>query len=303
MTHKTKVLLGLMALGAIFSVFVFVKSANLQLPALKNLKSSALSIIDKDWDNDGLDNSDESYWNTDPNNPDTDGDGFLDGEEVASGHDPLIPGPDDFLPTNENLTRKMSYLTLAGLYEGSLKPDNPDYEATLNELSLVIMDDAVNSFHSDISGVSLHIISSDKVSQQKYIEEFSGTYEDFLEIFIRQMSSLEENLNNIGFRGFTDNGVVRNFRESSAGYRKVFDELERMNVPKGWEANHLGTIKLAKDLSLISEAVINGGEDPIKATIGLNNLLNLWEVLPRITEAYSTKIQKEGLNSEKTIFR
>lgn len=292
-----------MALGAIFSVFVFVKSANLQLPALKNLKSSALSIIDKDWDNDGLDNSDESYWNTDPNNPDTDGDGFLDGEEVASGHDPLIPGPDDFLPTNENLTRKMSYLTLAGLYEGSLKPDNPDYEATLNELSLVIMDDAVNSFHSDISGVSLHIISSDKVSQQKYIEEFSGTYEDFLEIFIRQMSSLEENLNNIGFRGFTDNGVVRNFRESSAGYRKVFDELERMNVPKGWEANHLGTIKLAKDLSLISEAVINGGEDPIKATIGLNNLLNLWEVLPRITEAYSTKIQKEGLNSEKTIFR
>src|SRR3989344_6434284 len=134
MTHKTKVLLGLMALGALFSVFVFINSFGFSGASLINIKSSVLDIVDNDWDDDGLSNKEESYWDTDSDIPDTDEDGFLDGEEVASGHDPLIPGPDDLLPTKENLTQKMSYLTLAGLYEGSLKSENPDFENSINEL-------------------------------------------------------------------------------------------------------------------------------------------------------------------------
>ena len=40
-----------------------------------------------DYDGDGL--MDEEKWGTDPNNPDSDGDGYLDGEEVDEGADPL----------------------------------------------------------------------------------------------------------------------------------------------------------------------------------------------------------------------
>ena len=46
---------------------------------------------DFDTDNDGLDDTDEATYGTDPLNPDTDGDGALDGEEVDAGSDPLDP--------------------------------------------------------------------------------------------------------------------------------------------------------------------------------------------------------------------
>ncbi len=44
-----------------------------------------------DPDNDGLSNIGEFRLRTDPNNPDTDGDGWTDGQEVAAGSDPLDP--------------------------------------------------------------------------------------------------------------------------------------------------------------------------------------------------------------------
>ena len=50
-----------------------------------------------DPDNDGLTNAQESLWGTNPNNPDTDKDGYNDGKEVANCHNPLVPAPNDKL--------------------------------------------------------------------------------------------------------------------------------------------------------------------------------------------------------------
>lgn len=50
------------------------------------------NILPNDTDKDGLTNKEENnIYNTDPNNPDTDGDGFLDGNEISNGTDPLNP--------------------------------------------------------------------------------------------------------------------------------------------------------------------------------------------------------------------
>ncbi len=45
-----------------------------------------------DTDNDGLGDAAEQLYGTDPNKPDTDGDGYLDGEEVTNGYNPLGEG-------------------------------------------------------------------------------------------------------------------------------------------------------------------------------------------------------------------
>ena len=68
---------------------------NTQLGAL----SSNTGTVDPlgDPDNDGLTNAQEALWGTNPNNPDTDGDGFSDGKEVAACHNPLVPSPNDKL--------------------------------------------------------------------------------------------------------------------------------------------------------------------------------------------------------------
>lgn len=45
-----------------------------------------------DPDNDGLTNPQEQQYGTNQNNPDTDGDGYNDGDEVKAGYNPLGPG-------------------------------------------------------------------------------------------------------------------------------------------------------------------------------------------------------------------
>jgi hypothetical protein len=50
--------------------------------------SAEISDVDKD----GLTAAEERYYGTDPNNADTDGDGYKDGDEVKAGYDPLGPG-------------------------------------------------------------------------------------------------------------------------------------------------------------------------------------------------------------------
>lgn len=52
------------------------------------------SLIDTD--EDGLSDFWEEIYETDPENPDTDGDGYSDGDEVANGFDPLGPGKLEF---------------------------------------------------------------------------------------------------------------------------------------------------------------------------------------------------------------
>lgn len=52
--------------------------------------NQAIIIIDED--SDGLSEDLEKYYGTDPQNADSDGDGYNDGQEVANGYDPLGPG-------------------------------------------------------------------------------------------------------------------------------------------------------------------------------------------------------------------
>lgn len=294
---------GLMALVAVFLVFVASKYLKIELPNVGRQQSNLSFELDNDWDNDGLTNREESYWDTDPNNPDTDGDGYLDGEEVASGHDPLIPSPDDVLSTDDNLTMKMSQLALAGLVEGSLKSGSPNYERSLNDLTTIIAEDAFNSFEVDLSKIDLKVVSSDKFSQQKYVEELSPVFEELFMAFIEQMSELENNLNNIGAFGMAHGGVSKSFKGASSRYDKMFDDLVKTSVPTVWRSNHLGILKLVWELSQASKSVVSGANDPIKATVGLNRIVQLWDVFPEVTEAYSKKIKLLGLSPETTIFQ
>lgn len=64
-----------------------------------------------DDDGDGLSNADERVWGTATTNPDTDGDGFKDGEEVAARHNPTIPGPNDALPEGFEPGKNLTPLT------------------------------------------------------------------------------------------------------------------------------------------------------------------------------------------------
>lgn len=70
-----------------------------------------------DSDHDGLSNDEEARLGTDPNNPDTDGDGYKDGDEISAGFDPLKFSLGDKrdkivfqLPKSESSTEQLSLL-------------------------------------------------------------------------------------------------------------------------------------------------------------------------------------------------
>ncbi|KKS12932.1 MAG: hypothetical protein UU70_C0028G0001, partial [Candidatus Yanofskybacteria bacterium GW2011_GWA1_41_6] len=169
MPNKIKIFFGFLALIALFSVYsVFNSLSGKSAPFAAIGIENPLPVPDSDADHDGLTNREESYWNTDFQNPDTDGDGFKDGEEVASGHDPLKPGPNDLLDNPANLTEKIQNLVVGGLYSKDLKPDNKNFDSSIGNISAVIIDDFYRSQSSQKPQITL--VDNSKENQEFYLK-------------------------------------------------------------------------------------------------------------------------------------
>lgn len=298
MANKFKLFVGFLALIALFSVYSVFNSLN--------SKSSSVAIIgiesplpspDADADHDGLTNREESYWNTDPFNPDTDGDGFKDGEEVASGHDPLIPGPNDIL-NNGNLTDKLSILTLSGLYEGSLKPTDPNYNKSLNDMALAVVDDATNTLSSKIDLNKFKTISSSKENQEIYLEEVSVIYKDFIANFGEEVRNIQKYLDLINTDGYKNKELINFFQTRENNFQQIYDRGYSINVPQNWIQNQANFLHIVKNLQLANHSIARGSNDPIKASSALNVIGDSFESLSNLIDSFTAKIKSEKLNNQ-----
>lgn len=296
MASKIKVFVGFLALIALVSVlslFDSFSNSSLSGKTANIVKSSISFAVDNDVDKDGLSNRDESYWNTDFQNPDTDGDGYLDGEEVASSHDPLIPSPNDLID-NDNLTAKLSNLTLAGLYEGSLKSNNPSFINSIGDLASSIADEADQNLTTYISHRPASIISTLE-NQNYYIKQISPLMENLFSTYIF-------GLERIG-REESDNKIASFFKNQSEKYEMVLSDLSQISPPKNWESNHIGLRKLSGDLAKVHLAISENNTDPITASVAMIRLKSLLPMIPVVLNAYADKIILEELNTESTIFQ
>ena len=312
MTPKVKVFFVFLAVMAVFSVFSFfdvfrgVRSANLYDPP----KPLTLDIS-KDADQDGLSNQDESYWNTDFQNPDSDGDGFLDGEEVASGFDPRESSSHelgdnlqdtvfgsvktvkagDFM--NINLTEDSSSLLMAGLAAGDLTrtSDDSTYETGINAVVLSTIDNFYKSMPVIDSNV-LKITDDSQENQTKYLELLAQIIQDNL---LNLSQKLDYEINPFEQNDF--------FLTKGGRFKLALENAYLLDVPKNWVETHKRILSLLNRFALDYTAVGNYDEDSVKAVVAFNDIEKLNNMTKDILEEVQGIIKANDLQPKDLVFK
>ena len=245
-----------------------------------------------DFDNDGLSNREESYWNTDFQNSDTDGDGYLDGEEVTSGHDPRTPAPDDLLSSPRNLTSTLADLITAGLYANDLKTDN---NTKVSKVSDDIALSIISSFYEEQSVLPDYSFTStddSKSGQINYLNNLSKIIEEDLLDFPRKIDLNKLPAEQLDF-----------FIAKAGQYKTAHDKILGLSVPKNWLDIHKlilsATFRLQKnylDIGLYDT-------DPFKSIMALNEVGVINNEIKFILQEVQNKITEIGLVLENNFYK
>lgn len=242
-----------------------------------------------DIDKDGLLDYEEVIYGTDPLNPDTDGDGFLDGEEIASKRNPLIPGPNDELI--KNLTQRVSELTLAGLAEGSLKPDNPNYVKSLN----LVVDEILYQSKINLSTtqISLNTVPDNYEAIKVYENE---TVPLLLSMIDKESESILSLTDLVDETNFFDQSKLNQEDKSFQNLRNFASKrafeisqdlsiLEKNQIPEVFSGKHEYFIKTFKNIALSYSYLANADSDPIQAMMSFRNIIVAFtEELPKLKD-------------------
>lgn len=281
------VAIGILAVGMSFLRTNFGSTGSLT-PGI----SDKLSTIDADSDKDGLSDLEESYWNTDFQNSDSDGDGFLDGEEVTSGHDPIKPGPDDLL-AQSNLTEKITDLLIGGIYSGDLgaKAENATFDKALGDLSMA----AISEFYDPKAAPKppvVRTVTTTKVSEEAYLNKIAQIIKQNLFVqspTIRVSSELQQQKSS--------------FLILSNQFSATRDELLNTEVPVNWKSFHTTLIGLITRFKNDYGAVGNYDRDPIRSMIAANEIRTvLGDETRAVIQDLRNKVSATGIRLTDTFY-
>lgn len=297
MPKKLKLLLVVMFIlagGIVFSLF-FKISGGRQLATLlfkeekikyqpKEEKISEERGAVFDSDGDGLNDYEESLYNTDHLNPDTDQDGYLDGEEVIAGTDPLLAGPNDKIPSIEEARALYTNMTERALtsifYEATsnnlyVQSGNDKKELNFATLDNIVRDAQINYIlATTINPIEENEIkiSNDNSPEaiKKYVLEFSDSVKDIFEFSLTQEGNLPKAalLSKPGnFKPIKDL-----FYQYNQKAQEVIDKLLDLTVPSDLKEIHLEAINLALSFQRLFLTTSQLEQDPIKAILAFGEI-------------------------------
>jgi hypothetical protein len=299
-SKKLKIVLVIVAIGAGFLAYKGVKYVHVLANQGYFQEGTPLPGDDTncptcDPDHDGLNNQQEIIWQTDPFNADTDGDGFKDGEEVNSGHNPLVPGPDDLINDN-NLTSQLSDLTVAGIYEGAINPASDSYSQTLGDIASSVADNATYIFNKTVSADSLNTVGGSQEANVTYLKTLGPMLQQFGTALSDDFSKIKDNLNTIGSAGFS-NQIKASFAQQSTTYADVYASGQTMSVPKPFANSHADFLSMTQQMQTITDALAHGDQDPVKASFALDSLGGMYDKYSTYLQDLSNIISAQHLDT------
>jgi len=261
-----------------------------------------------DADNDGLMDWQEEVYQTNSCRPDSDGDGYLDGEEVSSGYDPAKAAPGDELPgvdassraLPQNLTQVLAQDLSQQVIEGKLGNISDALDPLAIQTSSRVVNDAIQQIISnarqefslpDIPDSEIIVISDNSPAA---IGDYAKKVSETIDYQARKKSvnqEVYESENEILYlavqnKDFTEVNKYIDF------YGKIFEEIKQVPAPSSLKDIHkqqLGIFQVTKN---IYKAVKEIDSDPLKASLALEQyqeVMNLsleisQEVIKRLSQ-------------------
>ena len=272
---SNKVGIALIIVVLIVSGIIFFEKVNFKKNTTAPLQNVELVLERKtdeflkteDEDQDGLPVWLEEFYKSDPKNPDTDGDGTLDGEEIELKRDPTIAGPNDPLLTFRDvlqdqvdisdfkpgtLTESVS-LDLFQQYlnfkkEGSLDPQ--DQQSLLNQVTQKAVEQ---------SGLEKKYSQKDVNTVASTAESITAYGDRYAQIAISIFTQIDANKN------IRDDVVY--LKKVSEIYADYTNQIALMSVPDVFTEVHVELLNIVNDTSVFFEKVAQADDDPVSALV------------------------------------
>jgi len=261
---------------------------------------------DADSDNDGLKDWEEiQIYKTDPCNPDTDGDGYLDGEEVASGYDPTKKAPGDELagaksprPLPGNLTEALRQKLAGQIATDKIVPFNAQGEMlSAEELENYpaigqAIQEVLRSYPSlfapdkiDDSQIKTSLDNSKRAIQNyATAAAIAFYYKPQKEIQISQ-SETEIFLEALENNNFSKLNILLE------NYKSAYTNLKELTVPTKLIPLHKEQLNILSSTIKIYQAIKEINSDPLKANLALQTYSQLKERLKNWLQELSKFIE------------
>ncbi len=248
--------------------------ANSNIANIVGSTTTTATLVDSDAD--GLMDDREERYYTDLHKADTDGDGYLDGEEVISGYDPTRKDSGGI--GNGNVTDIFAERLIAGIYAGDLDPkkkDSPEYTKGLDLVSLTTVTDAKERIAIVDSALDLLIVPDTLENITDYgnfikanvlggeMKLRLATQQDFLD---KALEYIEEDKIPLAINIFKNN---KEFFGSRA------ESWSATAVPEGFGKFHQEFLKYLKMMENHHAAASKFNDDPFLAQVAISAMPEL----------------------------
>lgn len=315
------------AIGLILFIGTYAKKS--AFSQITSLGGREITIEDqnRDSDNDGLKDWEENLYKTDSLNPDTDVDGYLDGEEINSGHNPLIKGPNDMqafypLPIGDkyNITDKI-FADLGAVVESYVQQknqyaqDHPEImsseeylaqvsDSTLTEMirrALIYNEEDWAAQAAEILEAlpevfKIEISDSDIKTSENNNYETLKAYAENLLLYLNSGDFLLQDQNLTSLKDALSGGDLLQIDELILANDDEIAKLVDTPVPSSWKNVHKKTLKIAIITRNIFVALRGYESDPIKAIVGANEIENVLPLWNELTAEIINLNKVQGLN-------
>ena len=308
-TIKISLIVLMLMAGFVVVRAVFLISKHLNVAIAKPTPIEVDYQDTNDWDNDGLSNSDESYWNTDPYNPDTDGDGFLDGEEVLSGFDPLKSSEgktDDSLSEKSrlitsNLTEGVANLLVGGLFSGDLKrtADDATFGKSIDNIAVAAISDTLAVLEGiEVSGDDFMVVENSQENKENYVKKITEITEgELLDVIMKQPGDINRLFvySPDIFNNPNSNEIKTVFLEHANTYQKAYLGLMATPVPQDALELHKNILTMIKKIETHYRSIALSGQDPLKMLIVMSNLQTIYIEAQSVLNKVNSYINSNNL--------